>query len=301
MARAFWSGTITFGLVSVPVDLLAAHRPRPSLRLLDERDGAPLRREFVCPEHGKPVTSDEIVRGYPLDSDDFVVVTDEELDALQPEKTRDINLSRFVDARAIEPLYFRRTYFLVPSGRSAKAYRLLTDTMAGSGRAGIATFVMRGKEYLVAIFAQGGLLRATTLRFQDELREIEDIPLPKKTTPDPKESRHMARQIDRLAADELDPSELEDESMERLLELVKKKRARGRDVVEATVAAAEAPRDNIVDLMKVLKERIGKDRALSESKPAPRRAAARPTRAPRAGKKAAVKHGRAAASRASAG
>src|SRR5207248_7073669 len=121
------------------------------------------------------------------------VVTDEELERLAPEKSRDIDLRRFVEAEAIPPMYFERSYFLVPAGGSAKAYRLLAATMEETHRAGIATFVMRGKEYLVAILSENGILRAETLRFSDEIRSPEDVGLPEA----PKNAIDKARDFER--------------------------------------------------------------------------------------------------------
>ncbi|HEY0671085.1 MAG TPA: Ku protein, partial [Longimicrobiales bacterium] len=169
--RSFWSGTITFGLVSIPVNLFPGVRSqRAALRMLAD-DGTPLQRRFYCEKQNREVNGDEIVRGYETAKGKYVVVTDDELEALEPKKSRDIDLRRFVPAEDIDPLFFERSYYLAPAGESVKAYRLLAETMEKTGRAGIATFVMRGKEYLVAIVAEDGLLRADTMRFADELRK----------------------------------------------------------------------------------------------------------------------------------
>jgi DNA end-binding protein Ku len=258
VARPFWSGTITFGLVSVPVDLVAANRARgTALRMLDRRDGQPLTREYYCPKQERALESDEVVRGYPIQGEKFVTVSDEELASVAPEKTRDIDLQRFVDAREIEPLYFRRTYFLLPSGRSSKAYHLLAESMERAGRAGIATFVMRDKEYLVAIFAEGGVLRAATLRFADELRSPEQVGLPKKPKPKAAEVNRMARAIGGLTEKKLAVSELEDEYAAELHKLIEKKQRKRENVVEAPAEAAEEMGADVIDLMEVLKRRIG--------------------------------------------
>jgi len=258
VARPFWSGTITFGLVSVPVDLVAANRARgTALRMLDRRDGQPLSRQYYCPKHEQALEADEVVRGYPIKGEKFVTVSDEELAAVAPEKTRDIDLQRFVDAAEIEPLYFRRTYFLLPSGRSSKAYHLLAESMESAGRAGIATFVMRDKEYLVAIFAEGGVLRAATLRFADELRSPEQVGLPKKPKPKAAEVNRMARAIGDLTEKKLAPSELEDDYAQELRALVEKKQRKRENVVEAPAEAGEEIGADVIDLMEVLKRRIG--------------------------------------------
>lgn len=134
-ARPFWSGTITFGLVSIPVDLFPANRSqRVSLRMIDE-DGTPLSRRYYCPRTNRGVDYENLVRGYEIERGKYVPVTDEELEALEPEKTREIDLRRFVPAEDIDPLYFRRGYFFAPNETSGKAYRLLADIMERTGRA----------------------------------------------------------------------------------------------------------------------------------------------------------------------
>src|SRR5690606_796011 len=146
-------------------------------------EGVPLARRYYDEKHEREIQREEIVRGFELDDGEMVLVTDAELEALEPDKTRDIDLRRFVPAESIDARYFDRGYFLAPSGDSTKAYRLLAAVMEKSKRAGIATFVMRGKEYLVAIFAENGILRAETLRFADELRSADDVGLPEPAKP----------------------------------------------------------------------------------------------------------------------
>ncbi|MGH7552460.1 MAG: Ku protein, partial [Longimicrobiales bacterium] len=208
-ARAFWSGTITFGLVSIPVNLFPTNRAGGfSLRMLD-RDGTPLARRYFCSKEEKKLDDEDIVRGYELDGK-YVVVTDEELEALAPDKSRDIDLRRFVDHDAIDPMYFERAYFLTPAGGSSKAYRLLAETMEDMGRAGIATFVMRGKEYLVAIIAEDGVLRAETLRYHDELRSIDDVGLPVKPRVKRTDVARFEKAIRAHSEKSFEPHELED-------------------------------------------------------------------------------------------
>src|SRR5436305_664408 len=179
-ARPFWSGTLTFGLVSVPVDLYPGNRTNQApLRMLSP-EGEPLSRRYFSQKSGKDLDDEDMVRGYEIDRDKYVVVTDEELERLAPEQSRDIDLRRFVDLQSIPPLFFDRSYFLAPSEGSEKAYKLLSETMHKSDLAGIATFVMCGKEYLVAIFPENGILRAETMRFADEIRSPKDVDLPEK-------------------------------------------------------------------------------------------------------------------------
>jgi DNA end-binding protein Ku len=218
-------------------------------------DGQPLARKYYAEKTGKDLDVDEVVRGYEIDKEKYVIVTDEELDRLAPEKTRDIDLKQFVPADSIPPLYFERGYFLTPAAGSQKAYKLLAETMAESGLAGVATFVMRGKEYLVAIFSDKGILRAETMRFADELRSPSDIGLPKKKEA-PKATVHkFEKMIASKSKKQFTPTKLADKQADSLLKLVKKKQAKRSIVVKVE---EEADTDHkVVDLVKILKQSLG--------------------------------------------
>jgi DNA end-binding protein Ku len=260
--RAFWSGTITFGLVSVPIDLYpAVHARRAPLRMLGPQDRL-LQRRYYCSVDNEPLTNDDIVRGYEWPDGTVTTVTDEELDALAPRKSRDIELQRFVSRDEIPPKLLERPYVLAPAGDSTKAYRLLAHTMEQSRRAGLATFVMRGKEYLAAIFAEGGLLRAATMRFNDELRTPSSVGLPRvPKTAD--EDNSIERALAKLKADDIDREALNDDYTDALLALAEEKRAENRDVVEIEehIAEDESEGGEVIDIMSVLKERMGAARA----------------------------------------
>jgi DNA end-binding protein Ku len=278
--RPIWSGTLSFGLVSVPVNLFSAQRRSgAALRWLAD-DGTPLARHYYCPKDDEEVDAEHLVRGYELPSGDHVVVSDEELEALAPKKSRDIDLRLFVKPDAIDPMYFERAYVMAPAGESVKAYRLLADVMERKGHAGIATFVMREKEYLVAIFAQGGLLRVETLRFADELRSPEDVGLPKKHEVDAARVRAFARAITKQAKPELAAKELADAPAERVRELALRKHKRGQDVI-----AGPAPEDlgahaEVIDMMEMLKQSLKRE-AAAQPKAEPRK----PRRKARAAKR----------------
>ena len=208
--RAFWSGTLTFGLVSVPVDLYPAVRARrTALRMLGP-DDQPLVRRFFCSVDNKALEPDDIVRGYENDDGSFTIVADEELDALAPRKSRDIDLRRFVKREEIPRQLLERPYVLAPAGDSTKAYHLLAETMERSGKAGIATFVMRGKEYLAAIFAEAGSLRAVTMRFAAELRTPSDIGLPSVVRSSAERRQEMERALAELTEDEPESADVID-------------------------------------------------------------------------------------------
>lgn len=268
--RAFWSGTLTFGLVSIPVDLFAANRPRGGGLRMVSAEGTPLERRYVCPADEEPVSYDEIIRGYEVEKGRFVTVTSDELEALAPEQSRDIDLRRFVPEGDIPPMYFQRAYFLMPSGRSARAYYLLTQVMEKTGRAGVATFVMRGKAYVVAILADNGVLRAETLRFPDELRTPADVGLEDRPRAEKKKVSALRKAIDEHTEKEFDPEELEDRWVRRLEALVADKLERGEDVHETPEAAEAAAPDGegaeVVDLMSILEQRLGAKGATTGSK-----------------------------------
>lgn len=218
-------------------------------------DGQPLARKYFAEKTGKDLDVDEVVRGYEVNKEKYVIVTDEELERLAPEKTRDIDLKQFVPADSIPPLYFERGYFLTPAAGSQKAYKLLAETMDKSGLAGVATFVMRGKEYLVAIFSDKGILRAETMRFADELRSPADIGLPKKKDA-PKATVHkFEKLIATKSKKQFTPTKLADKQTDSLLKLVKKKQAKRANVVRVE---EEIDQDHkVVDLVKILKQSLG--------------------------------------------
>ena len=254
--RPLWSGTITFGLVSVPVDIYPANRSdRTSLRMLSP-DGVPLNRRYYSEQSGRELEDDQMVRGYEFEDGKYVVVTDEELEKLAPDRSRDIDLRRFVDDQAIPPIYFERGYYLTPGSSSEKGYRLLAKAMEDSGRMGIGTFVMHGKEYLVAITAENGILRAQTLRFADEIRSPADVGLPKKKKPQKAIVTKFEKLITARSAKQLSTQELKDDQTDRVLKLVKSKHSRGKDIVQTEEQSSDD--GNVVDIMDVLKKSLAK-------------------------------------------
>lgn len=251
------------------MSLYVANRGKPvSLRMLSE-DGTPLTRRYFCPVDERELSGDEIVRGYEIDKDQFIVIEDEELESLAPEKSQEIDLNRFVPVEEIEPVYFERAYFLLPDKGAPKAYRLLATAMEEEGKAGLATFVMRGKEYLVAIIAENGILRAETMRFADELRSPDDVGLPEPGEAGADRIQAMEQAIGELSAEELDRGELVDRQSRRLLELARRKLERGEGVLEAPEEIDyEEEGDQVVDLMRLLKESLREVEPGEEERPA---------------------------------
>jgi DNA end-binding protein Ku len=261
--RSLWSGTITFGLVSIPVDLLSAVRPRQTAMKLVDKAGHPLGRQYHCSKEGRKVDYDDLVRGYETDDGKMVVITDQEVESVAPEMSADIELRSFVPLEQIPPLYFQKPYFLAPAGKSSKAYNLLAATMDKTGRVAIGSFVMRGHEYLVAIVSDNGVLRADTLRYTDEIRTPEMIGLPKRGKVAASKVTQFAKAIDELTRDALDMSELQDREAEELKELAESKKKHRDDVIHPTGAEEEdaeaaAGGAKIIDLMEVLRKSLSK-------------------------------------------
>jgi DNA end-binding protein Ku len=260
--RPIWSGTITFGLVSIPVDLVTAVRPRQTAMKLVDKSGHALGREYYCSKEDKKLDQDELVRGYETDNGKMVVITDEEFESVAPEMSGDIELRNFVPLEQIPPIYFQRPYFLAPSGKSTKAYHLLTATMEKTSRVGIGSFVMRGHEYLVAIIADNGVLRADTLRYADEIRTPDSIGLGKHSKPVASKVTQFAKAIEDLTRSELDLSELADEEAKALEDLAESKQKADDDVIHQRgleEADAEAGSAKVIDLMAVLRKSLSKN------------------------------------------
>ena len=282
--RPFWSGTITFGLVTVPVALYAATRPRGVALKMIGPDESPVQRRYVCSKDGKVLDADDIIRGYEVEKGKFVVVTDDELEAIEPKKSREIDLRVFVDVDDIDPIYFERAYFLVPNGGTNKAYRLLAEVMERKKQAGIATFVMRAKEYLVAIIAENGILRAETLRFADEVRQPEEIGLPKAAKTSAADVKKFESQIARHAK-KVNLNEFLDDYTERLEKLVASKERKKADIVKAPEEPEreEAGGGEVVDLLEVLSRSLGggkpaSSRSSTATRKSAKKAAPRPAR-----------------------
>ena len=251
MARAIWSGSISFGLVSVPVKAFAAVRDHSvHFNQLEKKTGARINYKKVSDKTGKEVSSDDIESGYQIASGKYVVVEDEELEKLRPRTSRTIDISDFVDLHEIDPIYYERTYWLGPDGEAAeRPYRLLLAAMEAEGKAGIGSVVMRKKQYLAAIRPLDGALAMSTMRFADEVIPQKDVDaLPGKgAKPDPKELKLASQIIGSLATD-WDPARYRDTYTEELKSLIEAK-AKGKKIVVEEEAPAES---NVLDLMQAL-------------------------------------------------
>ena len=255
MARAIWSGAISFGLVNIPVKLYSAvSKKTVRFHQLDSADNTRIQQKRVNPNTGEDVPYEQLVKGYELSPDRYVVVRPEELESIEPQKTRTIDIEDFVELEQIDPIYYDHPYYLAPAEGAAKAYTLLLEAMKASGRVGIARVVIRSKEQLVAIRAGDGVLLMETLLFGDEVvpaENIDELGAVGDVEAGKREVKMAEQLIESLATD-FDPDRYRDEYRERVLELIERK-AEGQEITiqEAPEAPAEVP-----DLMAALEASI---------------------------------------------
>jgi DNA end-binding protein Ku len=229
MARSLWSGSLSFGLVNVPVNVLSAVRDRDlHFRQLHEKDGAPIDVQRWCSKEDVEVEYDEITHSYELDSGKEVIITDEELESVQPSKTRTIEIEQFVDLADVDPAYYDHPYFLVPGSSddgAARAYKLLTEVMRQTDQAALGRFVMRAKEYLAIVRARDGALTLSTMLFPDEIRSSKDVDAAtqKSHKPSKKQLDAAVAVIEELSTD-WDPAAHKDGYRKRLKRVVDRKR-----------------------------------------------------------------------------
>jgi DNA end-binding protein Ku len=276
MARAIWSGSISFGLLNVPVKLYSAVARRGiSLREIRESDGARIRHRRVAEGTDEEVPYENIQKAFEITSGNYVPIGKDELAALAPKKTRAIEVLDFVDLGEIDPIYFDSPYYLGPAEGAEKAYSLLASAMEASGKVAICRFVFRNKEHLAALRTDGGVLTLTTMRFADEVvppEELADV-LPAEKPQVAKNEVEMAEKLIDSLTGEFDPTAYRDEYREELMALIERK-AEGKEIVtpqEAEPEATAAP-----DLMAALEESIAavKGKGVKASKAAKKRKAA---------------------------
>jgi DNA end-binding protein Ku len=282
MARAIWSGSISFGLLNVPVKLYSAvARRNIALREIRESDSARIKHRRVAEGTDEEVPYDEIIKAYEITPGQYVPISKEEMSSMAPEKTRAIDVQDFVDLDEIDPIYFDSPYYLGPADGAEKAYSLLAAAMKASGKVAIARFVFRNKEHLAAIRTSGGVLTLTTMRFADEVvptSELEEV-LPDKAPAVAKKEQQMAEQLIESLSTDFDPSAYRDEYREQLLGLIERK-AEGKEIVAPETEAPQATK--APDLMAALEESIatvkgkrsGKAKAAPSKKKAARKAKA---------------------------
>jgi DNA end-binding protein Ku len=271
MPRAIWSGAISFGLVNIPVKLYSAvSRKTVRFHQIDAESGGRVRQKRVGPD-GDEVAYEQIVKGYEIGPDRYVTITPEELESLEPQKTRTIDIEDFVDLEDIDPMFYDHPYYLAPDTGAAKAYRLLVDAMEDSGKVAIARVVLRSKEHLVAIRPRSGVLALETMLFSDEVippDSLDELAGDGEVATSDRELKMAKQLIDSLTS-EFEPEKYRDEYRERVLELIERK-AQGETVV--IEAPAEEPA-KVPDLMAALEASIAS--AKGQSKPKRKRAPAK--------------------------
>lgn len=267
MARAIWSGTISFGLLNVPVRLYSAvARRNIALREIRDSDSARIKHRRVAEGTDEEVPYENIVKAYELSPGQYVPLGKDEMAALAPEKTRAIDVQDFVDIEEIDPMYFDSPYYLGPADGAEKAYSLLAAAMESSGKAAISRFVFRNKEHLAALRASDGVLTLTTMRFHDEVVPPGELDvLPDKKPKVAKREREMAEQLIASLSTEFEPGQYRDEYREQLMALIEQK-AEGKEIV---APEAEEPKaTKAPDLMAALEESIAAVKGDGAEKPA---------------------------------
>ena len=256
MPRAIWSGAISFGLVNIPVKLYSAvSKKTVRFHQIDAESGQRIRQQRVNPGSGEEVPYEQIVKGYEISPDRYVTITPEELEALEPQKTRTIDIEQFVDLEQIDPIYYDHPYYLAPDKGAAKAYKLLLDAMAEADKVAIARVVIRSKENLVALRAYGDAITMETMLFPDEVTQpdsIEELAAVDGDVKTTKRELDMAKQLIESLSGDFDPSEYRDEYRERVLDMIERKAAGETITIEEPVAEKK----EVPDLMAALEASI---------------------------------------------
>lgn len=260
MPRTLWRGTISFGLVSVPVEMWSAIRNQKiTFREIHEKDGSPVKHVRYCEAEDKPVDPSEIGKAYELDGR-LIPVTDEELDQLAPERTQTIEIESFTPRTQVDPIRFDHPYYLIPGDKSVgtlRAFRLLVEAMGESDLLALGRFVMRNREYLAAIRVYGDGLALSTMHFPAEIRSVEEIPGPEEV-PDAEELKDAISIIEERSTD-WNPASFKDQHRARLMKVIEKKR-KGTKIKVAAAVEEEKP-TAAPDLMAALKKTLAESRS----------------------------------------
>jgi DNA end-binding protein Ku len=296
MARPVWSGTLSFGLLNIPVSLMTGERRTDiSFRMLDARDNAPIRYERVNAETGEEVPWKDIVKAYEYDKGSYVVLEQEDIASAAPESHDAIEVEAFVDIGSIDPRYFEKPYVLVPAKKAEKGYVLLRDALQKTGRIGIARVVIRTREHLCAVMPHGKALLLLMMRYPQELVDIDEYNIPEGTRADyritPKELAFSEQLIGTMSGD-WQPGEYQDEFRERLHKVINA-RMKANGVVKRTPesepSVEEGAATNVVDFMSLLQRSIDRNKRTPAKKAAPAKKATKKPAAKKAPPKKAAK------------
>jgi DNA end-binding protein Ku len=280
MARAIWKGSITFGLVNIPVGLYSAEtRDEISFKLLDQKTMSPIHYKRVSEESGKEVPWDQTVRGYEFQKGKYVVMSDEDLKRAAPEATQTIDIVDFVDLEDIDPLYFDKPYFLAPDSKGTKAYALLRETLRRTGKVGIAKVVIRTRQYLAAVVARGDsdVLTLELMRYAHELRDPSELDVPRGKSGVSDKELQMAERLVEGMVEAWDPEKYKDDYRRDLMKTIEERAEAGQlEASPEPAAKAERPRAQVVDLMSLLKRSVEEGPAKKPAKKSAKTAAKKP-------------------------
>lgn len=253
MARSLWSGSITFGLVNIPVKLFSAvSHKEVHFHMLHDEDGARIKQKRVCSLDGAEVPYEHIAKGYEVRPGQYVMIEPEELEKFDPKATHSIDIEDFVDLEEIDPIFFESTYYLAPDKGSGKPYALLLEAIRTTGKVGIARMVMRTKQYLCAVRPMGEGLALSTMLYADEVNSIDELEaIPKHQKP-PERELGMAEQLVKSLSSKWEPDKYKDEYRDKVLELIHKK-AEGEEIVATT---PEPEPTKVVSLMDALRRSL---------------------------------------------
>jgi DNA end-binding protein Ku len=289
MARPIWTGTLSFGLLNIPIKLMSGEkRTDIHFRMLDSRDNAPIRYERVNSETGDEVPWKDIVKAFEYRKGDYVILEDEDLRAAAPESHEAVEIAAFVDADAIGPEYYEKPYVLVPGKKADKGYVLLRETLAETGKIGIAHVVVRTREYLSAVMPKGDALVLMLMRYPQELVDVSDYEIPTGSAAShrvTKPEMQMARQLIESMATAWKPSDYKDEFRAKLHKAIEKRMKSKGVVTPPEEEATEEATTNVVDFMDLLKKSLASNKRTpasakraSKAKPAKSRTTRKPRR-----------------------
>ena len=258
--RAIWSGSISFGLINIPVKLHSAVQTESlDLDMLNKEDLAPIRFARIDSQTGEEVDYKNIVKGYQYAKGKYVVITDEDFEAAAPEKSKNIDIVQFVKSEAIDPVYFEKPYYIVPAKGAEKSYHLLLQALEKADTAGLAEFMLRNREHVCAIRAYNGMLLLNQMRYQEELKAAPEVALPKKDKVTDKELELALKLVEQLT-DDFDPAAFKDDYMAAIKKVIKAKAA-GKNIRIAE--PKEEKTATVKDLMQMLKKSLDSSRRIA--------------------------------------
>ena len=265
--HTMWKGSISFGLVNIPIKMFASTEDRDiHFKYIHKKCKTPVKNERVCPTCNEKIRPEDIVRGYEYEPGHFVIINDEDIEAVRPPSSKTIEILDFVNLKEIDPIYFEKSYYLSPQENGGfKAYNLLRQAMNDTGRIAIARITIRDKQSLAVLRVLNNILVLETIFFPDEVRSVKQVPgIPENTGADEKELQ-MAKQLIESLTAEFEPEKYRDDYREALLTMIHNK-IEGKE----TVAAPDAPQSNVIDLMAALQASLKKSEELRQDKDSPR-------------------------------